>query len=142
MAHQKLKSGCKNRPGGALQLRLRQYSERPSGPSFRISLIILSELFLVMSNKSSAQSAEPVSKSSAYVVIGFYTEQISSKVVGTEAVVACFNVPSLSCCSLIVMQLLLGCWLIYLVLVFFATPGQWQDFIPFQSKGQIGPQNS
>ncbi len=24
----------------------------------------------------------------------------------------------------------------------FATPGQWQDFIPFQSKGKIGPQNS
>ena len=33
MAHQKLKTGCNNRPGGALQLRLRQYSERPSGPS-------------------------------------------------------------------------------------------------------------
>ncbi len=35
MARQKLKSGCNNRPGGALQLRLRQYSERPSGPSLR-----------------------------------------------------------------------------------------------------------
>ncbi len=34
MAHQKLKSGCKNRPRGALQLRSRQYSERPSGPLF------------------------------------------------------------------------------------------------------------
>jgi hypothetical protein len=33
MAHRKLKSDRKNRPGGALQLRLRQYSERPSGPS-------------------------------------------------------------------------------------------------------------
>jgi len=29
MAHQKLKSDQKNRPGGALKLRLRQYSERP-----------------------------------------------------------------------------------------------------------------
>ena len=25
---------------------------------------------------------------------------------------------------------------------FFATPGQWQCFTPFQSKGKIGPQNS
>ena len=33
MAHRKLKSDRKNRPGGALQLRLRQYSERPLGPS-------------------------------------------------------------------------------------------------------------
>ena len=33
MAHRKLKSGYNNRPGGPLQLRLRQYSERPSGPS-------------------------------------------------------------------------------------------------------------
>jgi hypothetical protein len=32
MAHRKLKSDRKNHPGGALQLRLRQYSERPSGP--------------------------------------------------------------------------------------------------------------
>jgi hypothetical protein len=32
--------------------------------------------------------------------------------------------------------------LIYLVLAFFATPGQWQCFTPFQSKGKIGPQNS
>ncbi len=32
MAHHLLKSGCNNRPGGALQLRLRQYSEHPSGP--------------------------------------------------------------------------------------------------------------
>jgi hypothetical protein len=39
MAHQKLKSGCKNRPGGALQLRLRQYSERPSGPSLCMALL-------------------------------------------------------------------------------------------------------
>ncbi len=27
--HQPVKSSCKNRPGGALQLRLRQYRERP-----------------------------------------------------------------------------------------------------------------
>ena len=33
MAHRLLKSDQNNRPGGALQLRLRQYSERPSGPS-------------------------------------------------------------------------------------------------------------
>ncbi len=32
--------------------------------------------------------------------------------------------------------------LIYLVFAFFATPGQWQCFIPFQSKGKIQPQNS
>jgi len=32
MAHRKLKSSRKNLPGGALQLKLRQYSERPSGP--------------------------------------------------------------------------------------------------------------
>ena len=31
-AHRKLKSDWKNRPGEALQLRLRQYSEHPSGP--------------------------------------------------------------------------------------------------------------
>ncbi len=31
--HQPVKSSRKNHPGGALQLRLRQYSERPSGPS-------------------------------------------------------------------------------------------------------------
>ena len=35
-----------------------------------------------------------------------------------------------------------GPWLIYLMLAFFATPGQWQCFTPFQSKGKIGPQNS
>ena len=29
--------------------------------------------------------------------------------------------------------------LIYLVLAFFATPGQWQCFIPFQSKGKFRP---
>ena len=32
MALRKLKSGCNKRPGGTLQLGLRQYSERPSGP--------------------------------------------------------------------------------------------------------------
>ena len=36
----------------------------------------------------------------------------------------------------------MGRRLIYLVLAFFATPGQWQDFISFQSKGKNGPQNS
>ncbi len=36
----------------------------------------------------------------------------------------------------------MGRRLIYLVLAFSATPGQWQDFIPFQSKGKIRPQNS
>ncbi len=35
-----------------------------------------------------------------------------------------------------------GPWLIYLVLAFFATPEQWQCFIPFRSKVKIGPQNS
>ena len=34
--HQTVKSSRKNRPGGALQLRLRQYSERPSGPSTNV----------------------------------------------------------------------------------------------------------
>ena len=43
MAHRKLKSCCKNRPGGALQLRLRQYRERPSGPLFYC--LIASHLF-------------------------------------------------------------------------------------------------
>jgi hypothetical protein len=32
--------------------------------------------------------------------------------------------------------------LIYLVLAFFAIPGQWQRFIPFQSKGKLRPRNS
>jgi hypothetical protein len=36
----------------------------------------------------------------------------------------------------------MGRRLIYLVLAFFATPGQWQCFTPFQSKGKIGPQSS
>ncbi len=35
MAHRKLKSDCNNRPGGALQLRLRQYSERLLGPPLK-----------------------------------------------------------------------------------------------------------
>ena len=38
-------------------------------------------------------------------------------------------------------ELSYGHRLIYLVLAFFATPRQWQCFIPFQSKGEIGPQN-
>ncbi len=35
--------------------------------------------------------------------------------------------------------ILKGHRLIYLVVAFFATPGQWQDFIPFQSKGKLDP---
>ena len=49
--------------------------------SFSISPTISSELLLVMSSKSSAQSAEQVSKSSVFVVIGFCAEQISTEVV-------------------------------------------------------------
>jgi hypothetical protein len=37
--------------------------------------------------------------------------------------------------------LFMGRWLIYLVLAIFATPGQWQCFIPFQSKGKLLPRN-
>ncbi len=39
-------------------------------------------------------------------------------------------------------RLFWGRRLIYLVLAFFATPGQWQYFIPFQSKGKFRPRNS
>jgi hypothetical protein len=49
MAHRKLKSCCKNRPGDALQLRLRQYRERPSGPSPYLNLS-----FIRKASKSSA----------------------------------------------------------------------------------------
>jgi hypothetical protein len=41
MAHRLLKSGRNNHPGGALQLRLRQYSERPSGPSPHLHLSLI-----------------------------------------------------------------------------------------------------
>ncbi len=40
MAHRKLKSSRKNCPGGALQLRLRQYSERPSGLVLFLSCLV------------------------------------------------------------------------------------------------------
>jgi hypothetical protein len=35
----------------------------------------------------------------------------------------------------------MGRWLIYLVLALFVTPGKWQRFIPFQSKGKLQPRN-